>query len=349
MKTAITQVFPGDKRTLASVDALLHREGITRDANLDYIGAMLDEEGEVIATGSCFGNTLRCFAVSSDHQGEGLLNRDRLPSDGVPARAGATVTCFSIPRSRPPRYLESLGFYEIARVEGTLVFMENRRNGFPNYLKALEKTARPNVSAAIVMNANPFTLGHRYLVEARREAVRYPAPFRLSEDASLVPFIVRKELVRQGTADLPNVVIHDSGPYIISNATFPSYFLKDEAAVIQGHARLDLAVFVRIAKALGVTTRFVGEEPNSQVTGIYNRIMAQALPEQGIALPDHPEIGAGRQGHQRLHRPRRPEGWGLGDPENPGARSHLRLFPLPGGQARAGGHPQGGECGALLT
>ena len=46
---AITQVFPGDKRTLASVDALLHREGITRDANLDYISAMLDEDGEVIA------------------------------------------------------------------------------------------------------------------------------------------------------------------------------------------------------------------------------------------------------------------------------------------------------------
>lgn len=38
------------------------------------------------------------------------------------------------------RFFGDLGFYEIARVDGTLVFMENRKNGFPGYLKALEKT-----------------------------------------------------------------------------------------------------------------------------------------------------------------------------------------------------------------
>jgi [citrate (pro-3S)-lyase] ligase len=106
--------------------------------------------------------------------------------------------------------------------------------------------------------------------------------FVLSEDASLVPFAVRKKLVKEGVAHLPNVVLHDSGPYIISNATFPSYFLKDESAVINGHARLDLAVFTRIAQALNVTIRYVGQEPTSQVTGIYNDIMAQALPVAGI-------------------------------------------------------------------
>ena len=159
---AITQVFPGDKRTLASVDALLRREGITRDANLDYISAMLDEDGEVIATGSCFGNTLRCFAVSSDHQGEGLLNE--IVSHLMEYQLGrGNSHLFLYTKVKAARFFESLGFYEIARVEGTLVFMENRRNGFPNYLKALEKTARPGASAAIVMNANPFTLGHRYL------------------------------------------------------------------------------------------------------------------------------------------------------------------------------------------
>ena len=97
-----------------------------------------------------------------------------------------------------------------------------------------------------------------------------------------MPFAVRKRLVREGVAHLPNVVLHDSGPYIISSATFPSYFLKDEAAVIDGHARLDLAVFARIAKALNVTVRYVGEEPTSQVTGLYNQIMAAQLPAAGI-------------------------------------------------------------------
>ena len=278
---AITQVYPGDRKTLASVDALLHKEGITRDGNLDYICAMLDEDGEVIATGSCFQNTLRCFAVSSEHQGEGLLNEviSHLMEYQL-ARGNGHLFLYT--KVKTARFFESLGFYEIARVEGTLVFMENRRNGFPSYLKALEKTARPGHSAAIVMNANPFTLGHRYLVETAAGRCDTLHLFVLSEDASLVPFDVRRELVRQGTADIPNVVLHDSGPYIISNATFPSYFLKDADAVIQGHAMLDLAVFARIAKALGVTTRFVGEEPNSVVTGIYNSIMARELPKQGI-------------------------------------------------------------------
>ena len=70
----ISQIYPSDRRSLAQVDTLLQKEGITRDGNLDYICAMRDENDVVIATGSCFGPTLRCFAVSSDHQGEGLLN-----------------------------------------------------------------------------------------------------------------------------------------------------------------------------------------------------------------------------------------------------------------------------------
>lgn len=278
---ALTQVSLSDKRMLAQVDALLVENGITRDANLDYICAMVDEENRVIATGSCFGATLRCFAVSQQHQGEGLLNEvvSHLMEYQM-ARGYSHLFLYT--KIKSAKFFQSLGFYEIARVDGTLVFMENRRNGFPSYLSRLEKTARPGISGAIVMNANPFTLGHQYLVETAAGRCDTLHLFLLSEDASLVPFGVRKQLVQAGTAHLKNVVLHDSGPYIISNATFPSYFLKDDAAVIQGHAKLDLAIFVRIARALGVTVRFVGEEPTSQVTGLYNEIMAAQLPENGI-------------------------------------------------------------------
>ena len=278
---ALTQVSLSDKRMLAQVDALLVENGITRDANLVYICAMVDEENRVIATGSCFGATLRCFAVSQQHQGEGLLNEVVSHLMEYQMARGYTHL-FLYTKIKSAKFFQSLGFYEIARVDGTLVFMENRRNGFPSYLSRLEKTARPGVSGAIVMNANPFTLGHQYLVETAAGRCDTLHLFLLSEDASLVPFGVRKQLVQAGTAHLKNVVLHDSGPYIISNATFPSYFLKDDSAVIQGHAKLDLAIFVRIARALGVTVRFVGEEPTSQVTGLYNEIMAAQLPENGI-------------------------------------------------------------------
>ena len=128
------------------------------------------------------------------------------------------------------------------------MFMENRRNGFPGYLKKAaadtlgQDTAgistRPGCrSAAIVMNANPFTLGHLYLVEkacAENDLVHL---FIVSEDASLVPFSVRKKLIMEGTSHpCPISYTMRGGPYVISNATFPSYFQKDETAVIESRA-----------------------------------------------------------------------------------------------------------------
>ena len=232
---SISQVYPTDRRTLAQVDALLEQEGIRRDGNLDYICAMFDEEGDVIGTGSCFGNTLRCFAVSSAHQGEGLLNQIVTHLIEVQCARG-NLHLFLYTKVKSAKFFGDLGFYEIARVEDTLVFMENRRDGFSSYLRRLEKTKTEGRSAALVMNANPFTLGHQYLVEKAAAACDTLHLFVVSEDASLVPFAVRKRLVAEGVKHLPNVILHDSGPYIISNATFPSYFLKDEAAVIDAAA-----------------------------------------------------------------------------------------------------------------
>lgn len=277
----ISKIYPTDKRSLKQIEKLLEKEGISLDANLDYICAMYDDDYNIIATGSCFGPTLRCFAVSSEHQGEGLLNQIISHLMDVQFERG-NMHLFLYTKVNSAKFFGDLGFHEIARVDGTLVFMENRRDGFAGYLRRLEKTKTDGVSAALVMNANPFTLGHQYLAETAAAACDTLHLFVLSEDASLVPFAVRKKLVREGVAHIPNVVVHDSGPYIISNATFPSYFLKDEAAIINGHARLDLAVFTKIAQALNVTIRYVGEEPTSQVTGIYNDIMAKALPEAGI-------------------------------------------------------------------
>ena len=288
----ISQIYPTDKRSLAEIDLLLQNEGITRDGNLDYICAMRDGNDEIIATGSCFGPTLRCFAVSSEHRGEGLLNE--IISHLIEVQqARGNLHLFLYTKVNSAKFFGDLGFHEIARVDGTLVFMENRKSGFPNYLKNLEKTRKDGISAALVMNANPFTLGHQYLVKTAAAQCDALHLFVLSEDVSLVPFAVRKKLVQAGVSHIPNVVLHDSGPYIISSATFPSYFLKDEAAVIDGHARLDLAVFTRIAKTLNVTHRFVGEEPTSQVTGLYNQIMAHELPKAGIACHIIPRKEAG--------------------------------------------------------
>ena len=87
----ISPVYPGDKRTLAQVEALLEQEGIRLDPHLDYTCVMFDENYKAIATGSCFGNTLRCMAVSSERTGlhpslplYEMQLRQILPGHGLP-------------------------------------------------------------------------------------------------------------------------------------------------------------------------------------------------------------------------------------------------------------------------
>ena len=293
---AISQIYPSDRRANTQINELLLAEGIRRDANLDYTCGMYDEEMNIIATGSCFGNTLRCMAVSSAHQGEGLMNQIVTHLISVQFERGNTHL-FLYTKCNSAKFFGDLGFYEIARIDGQIVFMENRKTGFTSYLEKLKKeteqsevfqqfscnnSAKTKI-AALVMNANPFTLGHQYLVEKAAAENDILHLFIVSEDQSLVPFSVRKKLVLEGTAHLKNIIYHESGPYIISNATFPSYFQKDADAVMESHANLDLTIFIRIAQALGINYRYVGEEPNSQVTGIYNEIMAKKLPENQIA------------------------------------------------------------------
>lgn len=288
----LSSISPADRRSMAKVERLLEQEGIRRDRNLDYTCGVFDDEGDLIATGSCFKNTIRCLAVSGDRQGEGLLNRVVGHLMEVQIRRG-NARVFLCTKTQSARFFSDLGFCEIARVDNKLVFMENRRTGFLDYCAELAKSRTEGVSAAIVMHANPFTRGHLHLVERAAEENDTVHLFVLSEEASPIPFAVRKRLVAQGVAHLPNVKLHDSGPYIISAATFPSYFLRDEDEVARTHARLDVAVFGRIAASLRVTRRYVGEEPSSGVTACYNAVMAEELPRLGIECRVVPRLTAG--------------------------------------------------------
>ena len=277
----ISEILPTDRRGMDQVNSLLEKEGIRKDKNLDYTVGLYDENYRLAATGSCFGNTLRCMAVDSDFQGEGLLGQ--LISHLTEYQYGrGNFHLFLYTKCSKAMFFKDLGFYEIARSDGEAVFMENKKSGFADYLKRLvqetdESGAVPSRSGlpvgAVVMNANPFTLGHQYLLEKAAAACSLLHLFVVSEDASLVPFQVRFQLVKQGISHLSNVVLHKTGSYLISNATFPSYFLKDEDSAICSHARLDVRLFQSIAKALSVSVRFVGEEPFSQVTGLYNQVM----------------------------------------------------------------------------
>ena len=202
----------------------------------------------------------------------------------------------------------SLGFHEIAQVEGKVSFMENIPNGFSSYLNQLRTETKTyqnkhgitataagdgKIIAAIVMNANPFTLGHRYLIETAAKDCDLLHFFLLSEDSSLVPYAVRKKLVLAGTQHIPNIVYHDTDQYLVSSATFPSYFQKEPSQIAAEQAYLDVAVFIRIAQELGITRRYVGDEPFSPTTNLYNTAMKDSLPKHGISCYVIERTGAG--------------------------------------------------------
>ena len=139
-------------------------------------------------------------------------------------------------------------------------------------------TTTPPRGGVVVMNCNPFTLGHRYLIEQAAKQVERLYVMVVREDCSLFAYTERKAMVEQGVADIENVNVIDGSDYAISRATFPTYFLKrlDDAADTQ--MLLDLDLFRRhIAPALGATVRFVGTEPTDQLTRRYNQLMHEAL------------------------------------------------------------------------
>ncbi len=140
-----------------------------------------------------------------------------------------------------------------------------------------------SVTGSIVMNCNPFTLGHRYLIEQAASQVDLLYIFVVEENKSIFSFEDRFMLVQEGTADLDNVIVMPSGSFMISTLTFPEYFNKDNPGVVQVDPSMDVEIFGKyIAPSLGISVRFAGEEPLDMVTNRYNETMKRILPSYGV-------------------------------------------------------------------
>ena len=261
----------------------LAANGLEYDPDIRF-SACLMEEDEIIATGSLDGSTIKCVAVSPSHQGEDLTAKILTVLLQEAARSGFDhLMLYTKPRNQ---YLFApLGFHPIIRTQDVLL-MENHARGLESFLRDL---AKPSDDAGpvgcIVAHANPFTLGHRYLVEQAAAECAWVHLFILSEDRGMFSPAQRLKMAREACADLPNVLIHPTGPYMVSSSTFPSYFLKDQTQAPVVHCELDVRLFgEKIAPVLGITRRYVGSEPFCPVTAQYNARMKELLPGYGIHL-----------------------------------------------------------------
>ncbi len=269
--------------------ALLAREGLRPDESVERTALLWDGEA-LVATGSRAGNVLRCIAVDSSRQGEGLTATvlTALRQDAFQA---GFEHLFLYTKPKNKWMFSALFFYPVAQT-GEVLLMENRRGGLRAFLDALPP-AGEGITGAAVMNCNPFTRGHRYLIETAASQCDRLFVFVLSEDRSEFSAADRLEMVRRGVADLPKVQVLPTGPYLISGATFPTYFLKDREGAAEVQCRLDVEIFGRhIAPRLGITRRYVGTEPLSPTTARYNRALLEHLPPLGVEVRELPRLEA---------------------------------------------------------
>lgn len=157
---------------------------------------------------------------------------------------------------------------------------------FNRYLKMHQLPLRleNKTVGGIVMNCNPFTIGHRYLLDQALKQVDYLYVFVVEEDKSQFPFCDRFEMVKRGTEDLKNVYVVPSGKYILSIFTFPDYFEKTQIKEVF-NPEYDLYIFADIvAPALKISKRFVGTEPLDWITRTYNEAMKKILPQKGVEV-----------------------------------------------------------------
>lgn len=261
----------------------LARVGLEADENIDST-VLIWEDDTLAATGSRKGNLLKCIAVDDAFQGQGLTATvlTQLRQD---AFAEGHNHLFLYTKPKNLLQFQSLFFYPVAQTEQVLL-MENKPQGIARFLDSLTPEKADGRIGALVMNCNPFTLGHRYVIETAARECNHVYVFVLSEEQPPFPAADRLQLVKEGTADLKNVTVFPTGPYLISAATFPTYFLKDRDAAVTAQCGLDIAVFSRyyIAK-FGITHRYVGTEPTSVLTNAYNQAMKAKLPIPVVEIP----------------------------------------------------------------
>lgn len=266
------------------VEAFLAANGLRLTPLDRYVVVTRDEDGdEILAGGGLDGNVIKCVAVSESARSEGLMNIlvSRLI---VIAREEGRESVKAFTKPENEGIFKSLGFGLLASAPKAIL-MENGRGGLPEYKKYLASLARPGRNGAIVMNANPFTKGHRYLVEQAASQVDNLYVIVVKEDRSRFPYVERKAMIEAGCAGLDNVVVCEGSDYAISAATFPTYFLKKLDDATDTQIALDLDLFVNhIAKPLGVTVRFAGSEPEDALTRRYNELMAEILPGTSVAV-----------------------------------------------------------------
>lgn len=275
----VDKIIKGSSSETALREFLLDKEVIYEDVDASYI---IRDAGEIIATVSVKKNLIKFFYIDDKYQGEGLaIELINSVLEDIIAKGYRSYFVFT--KAKNENIFTSLSMDTIEKTED-VVLLEGGFFKYKDWIEIIKKDLDKDEYNAIVMNANPLTLGHEYLVDKALENDRDLIIFVLEEDASYFSTKDRYEIVKKHYQDNDRVHVYKSGPYIISRATFPTYFLKKDTDKLKVYTELDAKIFARrIAKDLNIKKRYFGTEPIDKVTQKYNEMMKKILCEYGIA------------------------------------------------------------------
>lgn len=263
---------------------LLLEQGLTIDAEVTDTLAVFHDE-TLIGTGSLYHHVIKMIAVKDEYQGEGVTGLllahliDILKLKGV-------KKYFLYTKPENQKFFLDYNF-SLVYATDEIVMLENKDYTIKEHLidiKSKLQWIRGSV-ASIVMNCNPVTLGHMYLIETVANRHENVLIFLVEEDLSIVPFHIRLDLLKKSTKHLKNVQIIPSTPYIISKATFPTYFIKSLDDASRLYMMLDIHIFMQyFIPIFNIDFRYVGNEPLDPMTNAYNQTMQSILKEKLIII-----------------------------------------------------------------
>lgn len=260
----------------------LHNFSEREVEKIDHTVALVNEDGELVGTGSVAGNVLKYLGVCNEDAVQGQRFNQVVTALEQYLFSQQIFHYFVFTKKKYLLSFQHLNFIKLAQTSQT-AFLEGGMPDIKDYLASLPKVldqAQKRV-AAVVMNANPFTLGHRHLVETASQNNDLVYVFVVKTDASLFTEKERMQLVKEGLNYLKNVLVVSSGDYQVSKATFPAYFLKSPSDLIQEQTEIDALVFKNwIAPSLNIQSRYLGQEPFSKTTNEYNKSLTKILTPQ---------------------------------------------------------------------
>ena len=286
-------------RMRSRMEAFLAENGLRPEPVDRYVVVTRGEEEEILAGGGLAGDVIKGVAVSEKARGENLAGPLVTHLLGLAAEAGhENVKVCTKPENEA--VFGSLGFHVIGRSPG-IILLENGR-GLEAWCRRLAAAACPSSACGadgpagacgvIVMNADPMTLGHRYLVEQAAARTDRLYVIILGGERSRFSAQERFRIAEAVCREFGGKVrVLDGGEYCISPATFPSYFLKKKDEAAEQQMRLDLDLFAHhVAPVLGAGVRFMGSEPLDPMTARYNELIRDILPRYGVEPVEIPRL-----------------------------------------------------------